>query len=153
MSGEVVAYWTELFGKPSAEKLAAERISQVRDLVRYEQDKQVVALSTVERDFNNALGGMYEWFRCSVHPAHRRKNLARQLLSRAMEFADRSAVSGIIVFVENEVLEHARGFEPLGFRNLGRNSAGRIIQAHFFDKEDENRILKQLASSARTPSS
>jgi hypothetical protein len=138
---EIVNFWKQYGALPSTE-FALKRLPEVAMLV-YDEQEQIVAISSVQPRHIPQLDHRFYTFRCFVAPDCRRFLLAARLIcevydafNKRFENGANPDVIGMVAEVENPALnrEHNHAVWPhSGFVFVGYNQAGQHVRVRFFD--------------------
>jgi hypothetical protein len=136
---DVLRLWARERAMPAEE--AGLRVHEAR-LVATERDEGVIGVSTVRLQRNPQLRMDVWWYRTYVAEAHRKSNLAFQLLVGNRDLLEERYVSGedpraagIVFELENEGLKRYANralWLPPDFTFIGENQRGGHVRVHYF---------------------
>ncbi len=138
---EIINFWLQVRALPTREE-AENRVDQVIFVVRY-TNNNIVAVSTVYKQFNKQLNNDFYYFRCFVGRGHRQYNLGAVLIVTARDFLNERFISkintdviGMFVVSENERINRKRNqaiWPYSEFIFVGKNDRGDHLRVFYFD--------------------
>ena len=141
LKNEIIDYWLQARALQTREE-AQKRVDQVIFIVRFTND-DIVAVSTVYKQFNKQLSNNFFFFRCFVSREHRHFNLGAVLIVNVRDFLNERFVRktdtdaiGMFVVIENERLKKKRNQAIWPYSKcvfVGKNARGDHLRVFYFD--------------------
>ena len=138
---EIINFWLHVRALQTR-KEAEDRVDQVIFIIRY-TNNNIIAVSTVFKQFNKQLNNNFYYFRCFVSREHRRNNLSAVLIVNARDFLNESFITktntdviGMFLVIENEMLKKKRNQAILPYSKcvfVGKNERGDHLRVCYFD--------------------